>query len=250
MPQVSKSKSKAKTKRVTRSKAATRSKTAPPSKSSTSKAATRSKTSARKTPARSRTQPPMDAISVLKRDHRTVEDLFKKFESGRGEVRAKQQIVTELIRELSVHAGIEEKVFYPAVKEQAKRKGHDLVLESLEEHHLVKVMLHELEGMSPEDERYEAKVHVLMENVLHHAKEEEKEMFPQARKVMSARELKDLGQDLEEAKKSAPTRPHPNAPDSPPASLITSPAAAVVDAGRDMLRDTKEELKDSFESAK
>jgi hemerythrin superfamily protein len=158
-------------------------------------------------------------------------------------------VVDEIIKELSVHAAIEEKVFYPAVRDLAKQKGQELVLESLEEHHLVKVMLKELEGMSSDDERYEAKVHVLMENVLHHAKEEEKEMFPQARKVMDAQELRELGRNLEEAKRSAPTRPHPNAPDTPPASLVTSPAAAVMDAGRDMLRDSAEELRRSIDSA-
>lgn len=243
MAQKTRSRSTAKTK-TARSKTTTRSKVAPRSKTTT-----RSKSTARTTRSRSRTQQGTDALTLLKSDHRTVEELFRQFEKGRTGGRTKQQIVHELIKELSVHAAIEEKVFYPAVREQAKQKGEDLVLESLEEHHLVKVMLEELETMSPEDERYEAKVHVLMENVTHHAKEEEKEMFPQARKVMSAEELRDLGRDLEEAKKSAPTRPHPDAPDAPPGNLVTGPATAVMDAGRDMLRDSADQVRRSIESA-
>ena len=85
---------------------------------------------------------------------------------------------------LSKHAAIEEQVFYPEVRRAVSSLG-DEVLEALEEHHVVKWTLSELEGMTPEDERFQAKVTVLMENVRHHVREEERDLFPQVRKAMS-----------------------------------------------------------------
>jgi hemerythrin superfamily protein len=125
----------------------------------------------------------MDAITLLKNDHRKVEDLFKKFErAGDTAYKAKQNLVESMIRELSVHAAVEEMTFYPFVK-GVNEKLTENVLESLEEHHVVKWVLSELDGMSPESERYDAKVTVLIESVRHHVKEEEGEMFPQAQKA-------------------------------------------------------------------
>ncbi len=179
----------------------------------------------------------MDAIKVLKDDHKTVEGLFKKFESaGDRAHKTKRKLVDQIISDLSVHAAIEEQVFYPGVRASVS-KAEDLVLESLEEHHIVKWTLSELENMDPQDERFDAKVTVLMESVRHHVKEEEKEMFPKVRKAMKAADLKDLGARLEQAKVAAPTRPHPKAPDEPPGNLVAGPAGAVVDAGRDLARE-------------
>src|SRR5205807_6075539 len=112
---------------------------------------------------------------------------------------------------LSIHAAIEEQVFYPAVREAAPDEK-DLVLESLEEHHIVKWVLSELDGMVPSDERFTAKVTVLIENVRHHVEEEEGELFPEVRKAMKRKELEELVQALEAAKKVAPTHPHPRTP--------------------------------------
>ncbi|MBA3552710.1 MAG: hemerythrin domain-containing protein [Actinobacteria bacterium] len=179
----------------------------------------------------------MDAIKVLKDDHKTVEGLFKKFESaGDRAHKTKRRLVDQIITELSVHTAIEEQVFYPGVRASVS-KAEDLVLESLEEHHIVKWTLSELENMDPQDERFDAKVTVLMESVRHHVKEEEKEMFPKVRKAMKPADLKDLGARLEQSKAAAPTRPHPRAPDEPPGNLVAGPAGAVVDAGKDLARE-------------
>jgi hemerythrin superfamily protein len=184
----------------------------------------------------------MDAIALLKQDHRTVEDLFKRFEkAGDRAYKTKRRLVDEIITELSIHAAVEEQVFYPATRE-ARRETEDMVLESLEEHHLVKLALLELEQMDPEDERFKAKVTVLIENVRHHVEEEEGELFPKVRKAMKPAQLEALGQQLEEAKLSAPTRPHPSAPDTPPGNVLAGSMSAVVDAGKDAARGIKEEI--------
>src|SRR5437868_3447418 len=121
----------------------------------------------------------MDAITLLRNDHKTVEGLFKKFEKAGSDAHKTQlDVVEKIIEELSVHASIEEQVFYPAIREQVPDTETD-VLESLEEHHVVKWLLSELDGMDPEAERFHAKVMVLIENVRHHVEEEEQELFPQ-----------------------------------------------------------------------
>jgi hemerythrin superfamily protein len=184
----------------------------------------------------------MDGITVLKNDHRTVEKLFKKFEqAGDRAYKTKRRLVDEMITELSIHAAIEEQVFYPATRE-AREETEEMVLESLEEHHLVKLALSELENLAPEEERFTPKVRVLIENVRHHVKEEEGEMFPKVRKAMKPAQLEALGRQLEEAKKRAPTRPHPKTPDEPPANLVAGGVAAVMDAGKDAVKAVKDEM--------
>lgn len=174
----------------------------------------------------------MDAISLLKQEHDTVEGLFKKFEeAGSRAHKTKRRLVDRMIQDLSAHAAIEEQVFYPAVREEVHAAGDD-VLESLEEHHIVKWTLSELVDMDPEEERFKPKVTVLMESVRHHVGEEEEDLFPEVARAMSAERLEELGRALAEARKLAPDRPHPRAPDSPPANLVAGPAASGLDKAR------------------
>ena len=174
-----------------------------------------------------------DAIVLLKNDHREVEKLFKKFEKlGDGAHTAKRAVVDQIIEELSVHAAIEEQHFYPAVRD-ADPEVEDDVLEGLEEHHIVKWVLSELQDLDPRNERFDAKVTVLIENVRHHVEEEEGEMFPAVRQVMGRKALQELGELMEKAKTVAPVRPHPKGPDEPPGNLVAGPASAAVDAVRD-----------------
>ena len=184
-----------------------------------------------------REENPVDAIQLVKKDHRTVEQLFKEFEKAArtGRKSSLRRIVRELTRELSVHASIEEQILYPALRRE--ERSEDDVLEALEEHHLVKLTLAELEAMEPENERYCAKVMVLVENVRHHVEEEEDELLPRLRKAFSPADLKDLGELMARAKKVAPTRPHPGAPDEPPGNLVTGALSAILDRGRDALRE-------------
>jgi hemerythrin superfamily protein len=178
----------------------------------------------------------MDAITLLKNDHKTVEDLFKRFEKlGPRAVKSKEDVVARIIRELSIHAAIEEMLFYPAIR-QAVDDGNDIddmVLESLEEHHIVKWVLSELDGMSAENERFDAKVTVLMENVRHHVEEEEGDLFPKVQKLLGKQRLAELGDAMAKAKKSVPTHPHPRSPDEPPGNLVAGAGAALVDKALD-----------------
>src|SRR6478752_2994163 len=171
----------------------------------------------------------MDAISLLKDDHKNVERLFKRFEAaGDRAYVQKRDIVDRIIEELSVHASIEEQVFYPVARETVPAT-EDIALESLEEHHIVKWVLSELVDLDPEAERFDAKVTVLMENVRHHIKEEESDFFPKVRAGLSRSALADLGGVLAEAKKSAPTQPHPRLPDAGPTKAVVGAVAGVVD---------------------
>jgi hemerythrin superfamily protein len=167
------------------------------------------------------------ALTVLERDHRTVEDLFTRFEqASRDDTATLAEIRDQIIRELSVHAVIEELVFYPGVRE-ADPELEDMVLEGLEEHHGVKVVLSELEKLLPTAERFRPKMTVLIENVRHHVKEEEEDIFPKVREKLTEQQLTDMGEALEKAKETAPTRPHPFQPDQPPLNaLLGAPVAA------------------------
>jgi len=171
----------------------------------------------------------MDAITLLKDDHKTVEALFKRFEkAGDRAYSEKRAIVDRIIEELAVHAAVEEQLFYPVTRATVP-ETEDIALESLEEHHIVKWVLSELDRMTPEDERFDAKVTVLIENVRHHVQEEEEEYFPMVRDELGRNALADLGDAMEVAKKVAPTHPHPQSPDTPPGNLLAGTAAGVVD---------------------
>ena len=138
-----------------------------------------------------------DAVALIKADHRKVERLFREFEeAGDRAYKTKQDLVAEIIKELKVHATIEEESYYPAVEAKARKDGRELVAEAVEEHHVVKVLLGELAAMSAEDQAFEAKVTVLMENVRHHVEEEEQELLPQSEKVLGEEELTRLGEEM------------------------------------------------------
>lgn len=192
----------------------------------------------------------MDAITLLKNDHKTVERLFKRFEKAEkaDDDDTKAEVVEEIVKELAVHAAIEEQVFYPAVREEVPDE-EDMVLEGLEEHHIVKWTLSELADMTPDDERFDAKVTVLMESVRHHVEEEESELFPEVRKALGRKRLGEIGDALEQAKKTAPTRPHPHAPDTPPGNLAANKSAAVADRARDGAKKTARKAKAKAKSS-
>ena len=129
-----------------------------------------------------------DAIALLKADHEAVSQLFSEFEKTRS-VANKKALVAEICTALSVHAEIEEEIFYPAVKAALKDKL--LVPEAMVEQAGVKSLIAQLEGVEPDGEMYDAKVKVLSEYVKHHVKEEQTEMFPKAR--ASSLDMAELG---------------------------------------------------------
>jgi len=134
----------------------------------------------------------MDAIELLESQHREVEKLFAKIEKAKSED-VKAQLFEELADNLAVHASIEEHQFYPAVK--AKRT-EDILLEALEEHVGIKRILADLLETEASDETFDAKISVLKEQVSHHVKEEESELFPKVKKLFDSEQLEALGQEM------------------------------------------------------
>jgi hemerythrin-like domain-containing protein len=141
----------------------------------------------------------MDALSLLKEDHKKVKKMLGELDSTteRG-VKTREDLFSKLKGELQVHETIEEEIFYPALKEHPKAK--ELVLEAYEEHNVVDTVMSEIDGVAYDDERWGAKMTVLKENLEHHIEEEETEMFKQARQVFEREELDELGSRMESRK--------------------------------------------------
>jgi len=144
----------------------------------------------------------VDAIAMLKEDHDKVKRLLNELETTteRG-VKTRAELFSTIKGELTVHEIIEEEIFYPELK--AHPKARDVVLEGFQEHHVVDLLMGELEDMDVADERWGAKAVVMKENIEHHIEEEEGEMFAKARQVFDRQELLDLGERMAERKLSA-----------------------------------------------
>lgn len=136
----------------------------------------------------------MNAIDMLKKEHRAVEELFEKFEKA-GSPDAKRKVFEQIADALAVHATIEEKHFYPAAKGDGTE---DLLLEAVEEHLEVKRVIADLLELDASDETFEAKVKVLQENVEHHVNEEEGELFPKVQKLLDDEKLETIAAEMEQ----------------------------------------------------
>lgn len=123
-----------------------------------------------------------DAVSMLTSEHREVADLFEQYEALGDRAKAgKKRLADQICTALTVHAMVEEEIFYPAVREAGKQ-AEEMIDEAVVEHASAKDLIAQIQEMDPEDELYDAKVKVLSEQIEHHVQEEEKEMFPLARK--------------------------------------------------------------------
>jgi hypothetical protein len=144
----------------------------------------------------------MDAITMLKTDHDKVKKLLTELETTteRG-VKTREELFATIKGELTIHEVIEEEIFYPALTSHPKAK--DIVLEGYEEHHVVDLLMGELESLDVSDPTWGAKALVMKENVEHHIEEEEGEMFKQARQVFDRQELEDLGTRMADRKASS-----------------------------------------------
>jgi hemerythrin superfamily protein len=177
----------------------------------------------------------IDAVSVLEGDHRSVEELFRRFEGSRDPAE-QGRLFRRISRELSIHAAVEEQLVYPRLRAVLERGAREPeVLAALEEHHVAKVALAEIGALPPTHPRFEAKVHVLVANVRGHVAEEERALFPALRRHVGKDDLEALAAELLRARLIAPTRPHPAAPDEPPATLFVGLAAGAYDRSRDAL---------------
>ena len=141
----------------------------------------------------------MNAFTLLKEDHEKVSGIFAKLEetTERAE-KTRTELFAQLKQELEIHAHIEETIFYPELKREAETR--EITLEGFEEHHVVKMLLKELDDMSVDSEQWTAKLKVLKENVEHHVEEEEGEMFQKARQVIDEDEINRLGERMQELK--------------------------------------------------
>jgi hypothetical protein len=141
----------------------------------------------------------MDAITLLKTDHEKVSGIFEKLEetTERAE-KTREELFMKLKQELDLHAHVEETIFYPVLKKSDETR--DITMEGIQEHHVVKVLLRELDAMGVGSETWTAKLKVLKENVEHHVEEEEEDMFKSAREVLSREQLEELGALMEEEK--------------------------------------------------
>jgi hypothetical protein len=161
---------------------------------------------------------PQDAVALLKSDHRAVEDLFADFEKAREDGR-KQKLARQICMELSIHATIEEEIFYPACEGKVEE---DLLNEAYVEHDGIKVLVAEIEASEPSDDYYDAKVTVLKEQVEHHVEEEEKRlegMFAQARKA--GLDMEALGEQLRRRKEMLTTEYQTSGTPTPELTTMT-----------------------------
>ncbi len=157
--------------------------------------ATSKKTDSKKTESSKTKKKPPQATALLRADHKLVSGLFEEFEKAKS-AKKKKALVAQICAELTVHAQIEEEIFYPAVKKALK--DHALVPEARVEHASVKDLIAQVEGVEPGGEMYDARVKVMGEFVKHHVKEEETQMFAKAKK--SGLDLRELGQRMQARK--------------------------------------------------
>jgi hemerythrin superfamily protein len=172
----------------------------------------------------------MNAVDLITKDHRAVEKLFARF-TGTESGDQREKILAEIIRELSIHAAIEEAHLYPLVAESVEG-GDALIEEAEKEHQKVKEILGRLDGRLDKAHTKEVAEMVarLQRDVEHHVEEEEGEVLPQLQEAVTKTRLDEVGREMAKAKDSMPTRPHPN---QPPATELTGKANAALDKARD-----------------
>ncbi|MEV6900353.1 hemerythrin domain-containing protein [Amycolatopsis sp. NPDC051372] len=174
-----------------------------------------------------------DLITVITDDHRAVEGVFAELESGTDWAHRKD-LTDHVIAELVRHSVAEEQFMYPAARTYLEN-GDELADKEIEEHAEAEQVMKQLEGLQPDDPQFDELLARLMRDIRHHIEGEEQDFLPQLRAACSVEELGRLGRKVLDAKKTAPTRPHPSAPDKPPANRLLAPGAAFIDKIRDAL---------------
>ncbi|OBK71344.1 hemerythrin domain-containing protein [Mycobacterium sp. 1274761.0] len=179
------------------------------------------------------TATPADIIDDIVTDHREVEEIFKELESNRNPDQ-RRQLVEHVITELVRHSVGEEMYLYPAAR-KALPDGDKLVDHELHEHAEAEEIMKKIEKTEAEDAGFDKLVGELIKDIRHHIADEEGDLLPKLREVCDRQELAELGEKFASAKKMAPTRPHPSAPDEPPANKILGPGMGLIDRLRDAL---------------
>jgi hemerythrin superfamily protein len=183
-----------------------------------------------------------DVVDLLIEDHREIEDLFAELEGGEGTPEQRRQLANVMIAQLVRHAVAEEEFVYPAAR-RALPDGDQLADQEIAEHAEAERTMKDLEAVDPADLRFDMLLAELTVTVRHHVADEESTLFPMLRAACSTEELIALGGKLETAKRLAPTRPHPAAPDTPPWNKLLAPGTGLIDRVRDAMagRATSEE---------
>lgn len=178
----------------------------------------------------------IDLVSIIIDDHRTIEQAFRELETGSGPPQHRRALADHVITQLVQHAVAEEQYMYPAVREFLD-DGEVVADRELEDHAAAEEVMKDLEDVDASDRRFDELLAQLITDVRGHVEEEENELLPKLGAACSTEQLKDLGDKVLKAKQGAPTRPHPMAPDKPPANQILDPGVGLIDRMRDRLGD-------------
>ncbi|MBW3615195.1 MAG: hemerythrin domain-containing protein [Actinobacteria bacterium] len=173
-----------------------------------------------------------DVIATLEADHRRVEELFKSYGLTTDEQRP--QVLADIVRELSVHAALEEQIVYPAIRAKLDQ-GSEEADHAIDEHQQIKQLLADLERLDIDTPEHNDRFEGLTAAVQEHVSEEEGELFPQLRAALDPNRLDQMGSLVDKARNLMPTHPHPNVPGTATAQLAAAPLASMADHIRDFL---------------
>ena len=175
-----------------------------------------------------------DMVSVLVKDHEEIKGYFREVEAAT-DAKSRRDAADKLTAEVARHSVAEEMYVYPAARE-ALPNGDELVDEEIEEHAEAEELLKRWEGMDGDDPAFMEVFGEIKQSLLHHIDEEEEpKLFPEMQAALTAEQLVELGEKIETAKKLAPTRPHPSAPDQPPLDKIMGVPTGIIDRVRDKM---------------
>ncbi|WP_268221222.1 hemerythrin domain-containing protein [Streptomyces sp. EMB24] len=175
-----------------------------------------------------------DVIAELVTDHQEVEELFGKIEALPAGDAQRKKYADQAVMELVRHSIAEEAYLYPAVRDFLP-DGDSVADKEIEDHAEAERTMKDLEAVDADDPEFDRLVGALMTEIRSHVRDEEDNLFPRLRAAASEDELTKLGDKVRQAKKTAPTRPHPSAPDTPPANKLLAPGTGMVDRVRDAL---------------
>ncbi|MDQ1032995.1 hemerythrin domain-containing protein [Streptomyces umbrinus] len=175
-----------------------------------------------------------DVIAELTTDHHEVEELFGRIDALPPGDKQRQVYAEQAVIELVRHSVAEEMYLYPAVR-QVLPDGDTIADKEIEDHAEAERTMKDLEDVDADEPEFDRLIAKLMTEIRSHIRDEEDNLFPKLRSVASEDELMKLGDEIRQAKKTAPTRPHPSAPDTPPANKLLAPGAGMVDRLRDAL---------------
>jgi hemerythrin superfamily protein len=175
-----------------------------------------------------------DMVSVLVKDHEEIKGFFREVEAAT-DAKGRRDAADKLTAEVARHSVAEEMYLYPAARD-ALPNGDEMVDEEIKEHAEAEDLLKRWEGMGGDDAEFMSTFQQIKQGLLHHIDEEEEpKLFPQMQAALTAEQQQDLGEKITRAKKLAPTRPHPSAPDEPPMDKVLGVPMGIVDRIRDKM---------------